>query len=191
MEANGNWLVLRLKSNREKAVPQFLENKGIVCYLPKRALPRVSASPPRESSSILFPGYLFVNLPSNNASDLRYVPGTCGVVAFNGRPAIVSDGEIQQIRKLAASEMEIQRHDQLYQGDRVLIINGPLSGIEGIFVRLKNSDRLIVNVLMLNQSLSVEIGRDWLSCPRRPPAQHSMATGIAHRKRGQLAHAIL
>jgi transcription antitermination factor NusG len=123
-------------------------------------LPAANCSRKTGLNKPLFPGYLFVNQSTNNRVDLKYIPGSCGMIVFNGRPATINSEKIDQIRMLSDSGLEIQRHEQIYEGERVLIINGPLTGIEGEFIRLMNSSRLIVNILTLNQSVSVEIKRD-------------------------------
>jgi len=47
-------------------------------------------------------------------------------------------------------------------GEHVYVERGPLHGTRGILRRLKNKDRLVISVSLLQQSVAVEINRDWV-----------------------------
>ena len=46
-------------------------------------------------------------------------------------------------------------------GQRVLIEEGPLSGVEGLLVEVRKKHRIVVSVSLLKRSLAVEIERHW------------------------------
>ena len=49
-------------------------------------------------------------------------------------------------------------HVHFNQGDRVRVVEGPLAGVEGIFLRDKpNRGRLVVSVNLLQTSVAVEV----------------------------------
>jgi hypothetical protein len=48
----------------------------------------------------------------------------------------------------------------LRSGQTVSIIRGPLSGVDGLLVSLKNQYRLVVSIILLQHSVAVQIDRD-------------------------------
>ncbi|HOV77655.1 MAG TPA: hypothetical protein PLS24_06480 [Sedimentisphaerales bacterium] len=57
----------------------------------------------------------------------------------------------------------------------VRIETGPFYGVEGILLRMKGVDRLVVSVQLLQRSVAVEIDRRWvLPCS---PTSRAMAAG--------------
>jgi hypothetical protein len=47
-------------------------------------------------------------------------------------------------------------------GERVRIVQGSLAGLEGILIRMKSSQRVLVSVPMLQRSIAVEIDTEWI-----------------------------
>jgi transcription antitermination factor NusG len=47
-------------------------------------------------------------------------------------------------------------------GQKVRVEVGSLSGVEGILLRDKGSDRLVLSVTVLQRSVSVELDRAWI-----------------------------
>jgi transcription antitermination factor NusG len=72
--------------------------------------------------------------------------------------AVVPEEEIQAIYALLRSRSPIRHHPYLREGERMRIMHGPLSGVEGIFVNGKaNKGRLVLSVGLLQQSVAVEV----------------------------------
>ena len=153
---------MRTKANQERIAASCLNSKGITCFLPTRKVPNARSSAGRHPTHIMFPGYLFVCPRPDDLFGLRYIPGTCGVLAFNGKPAKLDTREIDSIQMLANSDVSLEKHDQLHLGQKIYLKQGPLAGIQGELIRIKNVNRLVVNVEILNQSVSVEVNKDWL-----------------------------
>jgi hypothetical protein len=51
---------------------------------------------------------------------------------------------------------------QLVPGQRVKVIAGPFTGALGDLVRVKSQDRLVINVQLLNSSVSVELDSEMI-----------------------------
>jgi transcription antitermination factor NusG len=72
--------------------------------------------------------------------------------------APIPDGEIDSIRQLASSQLPLVPYPYLHEGQRVRIVEGPLSGVEGIFVRSRpNRGLLVLSVELLHRSVAVEV----------------------------------
>jgi transcription antitermination factor NusG len=70
----------------------------------------------------------------------------------------VPDAEIDAIQQVVAADVPVFAHEHLSQGDRVEVTEGPLSGLEGLFVQDKpTKGRLVLNVDLLGRSVAVEV----------------------------------
>jgi transcription antitermination factor NusG len=70
----------------------------------------------------------------------------------------IPDAEIDAIQQVVSADVPVLAHEHLAQGDRVEVTNGPLAGLEGLFVQDKpTKGRLVVNVELLGRSVSVEV----------------------------------
>lgn len=158
-----DWLILRTKTFREKVAESYLTHKQVTCFLPIRKKPsRAGAKRPLPAEFPLFPGYIFVQPDVSCVAQMRFVPGTFGMLVHNGKPATIAQSEIDRIRGISGCEYPVESHPSLLVGKKVRIIHGSLAGVVGDLVRLKNQMRLVINILLLNQSVSVEIDSNWL-----------------------------
>jgi transcriptional antiterminator RfaH len=93
------------------------------------------------------------------------MPFAIGLVSFDGEPAVVPEGLINEVRKrvdeIAAVGGEF--YDGLQPGDPVRISSGPFAGYEAIFdMRLPGSERVRVLIQMLtdrNMPLELKAGQ--------------------------------
>lgn len=155
------WLVLRTRSRHENVVEQVLQQKQIAAYLPKRQVMRCWQGRKRAVEMPLFPGYLFVRPRADQYDGMRYIRGSCGLVlAADSKPARLPDHELRAVQMLADSDAAITVDTALLAGTRVRIISGPLVGVEGELVQVKNQDLLAINVNLIGSSVRVHISRD-------------------------------
>jgi len=91
--------------------------------------------------------------------------------------------EIEAIQQLSQADVIVSPHAHLQQGDRVRVLEGPLTGVEGIFVQDKSSKgRLVVSVNMLGRSVAVDLDNATVeTCSPGPTQMGFHATG--HRPR--------
>lgn len=149
-----NWYALRVKPHKERAVLQRLTSKGIDAYLP---MVRVKPKNPRAAKEKpYFPGYMFVevDLEDTAANTINWMPGTIGLVSFDGNPAAVPAKLITELTERLAHIEAVGgiEFDGLEAGDRVRIVEGPFAGYEAIFdMRLPGSDRVQVLLAFLSQ----------------------------------------
>lgn len=100
----------------------------------------------------LFPGYLFVEMIMTDEAwyIVRNTPGVTGFIGSSGggaKPFPVAEDEIDSIlRRLGMSDKKIQIDYQV--GDRVKVLSGPFSGVEGNVESL-NDESQSANVLMI------------------------------------------
>jgi transcription termination/antitermination protein NusG len=109
----------------------------------------------------MFPGYLFFQHAIDKISYLDVLK-TKGVVRILGerwdRLTPVADEEIEALHQVISSELTVLPHPYLREGQRVRIDEGPLAGVEGIFVRSRpNRGLLVLSVNLVHRSVAVEV----------------------------------
>lgn len=154
MTQNENWYVLRVKPHKDRAVNEQLHSWDIQTYLP---LVRVKPKNPRAAKyKPYFPGYLFIyaDLEVVGTNTLNWMPGTMGLVSFDGKPATVPEKLISELKERLA-EIEAAGGlvmSELEPGDKVRIVEGPLAGYEAIFdMTLPGKERVQVLLTFLSQ----------------------------------------
>jgi transcription antitermination factor NusG len=90
-------------------------------------------------------------------------PGVVAVVGFGSVPAPIPDPEIEAVERVLRSGIAAEPCPFLHEGQRVRINYGSLEGLEGILVKKKANWRLIVSVVNVARSISVEIDADWVT----------------------------
>jgi transcriptional antiterminator RfaH len=159
-----HWYVLRSKPNKENVLREQLDIRNYDAYCPSIKVKPVN---PRSRKVLpYFPGYLFVrvDLEKINIFNLRWLPGSQGLVDFGGELAYVPDDLLQAIRQRfdrmpGASEV---MNSNFRTGDIVTINNGPFAGYQAIFdTRLPGKERVRVLLKMLqDRQMPLELSSD-------------------------------
>jgi transcription termination/antitermination protein NusG len=159
--AQDAWHVLWTHSNCEDAVAGQLSARGFHPFLPKVETWSRRGGKRRLCARPLFPGYVFLNdaLDKSAHCDVRKARGLVRVLGESwDRPALVPDQEMQGIRRLAAARVPTFEHPYLREGRRVLIVDGPLAGLDGVLVKACPARGLLVlSVHLLQRSVAVEV----------------------------------
>jgi transcription antitermination factor NusG len=155
------WYAIWTRSNCERLVADQLSAKGFSAFLPE-----MSARSRRNGKSHvvqvpMFPGYLFLRHAMEKQSYIEILKAR-GVVRILERGwtqlTPVAAEEVDAIRQLIASGVPVFPHVYFREGDRVRVVEGPLSGLHGVFLRDKPSKgRLVVSVNLLQTSVAVEV----------------------------------
>lgn len=156
------WFALRVRNRAEQLVGSALESKGYEVFVPAYLECRRYAGCVKKINAALFPGYLFCRLQVNNRLPLLTTPGVHHIVAMGGVPISVDEAEVNAIRLVVDSKLPAIPWPYLTSGHRVRIESGPFTGIEGIVMTLKGSERLVLSVHLLQRSVAVEIDRSWV-----------------------------
>jgi transcription antitermination factor NusG len=162
------WMALTVKHQHEQAVRTALEGKGFKAYAPTCRAARRWSDRLKELDLPLFPGYVFCRWHSYGQTPLLRTPGVRTVVSFGGEIAPIPDSEIARIRRALASGLTVEPWPFLKAGQRVRIEAGPLAGVEGTLVEVRDKWRVVLNVEMLQRSVAVHVTRDTL-VPVGPP----------------------
>jgi transcription antitermination factor NusG len=154
------WHALYTRHQHEKVVAQALLGKGFEVFLPQYRTVHRWKDRQKELLLPLFPNYVFIRGGLDRMLALVTTPGIHFLLSWGGRPANIPPAEIEAVRRLVESPLQVEPHPFLKCGDRVRIKSGPLEGIEGILVRKTRGFRLVLSVEMLSKSAAVEVDLD-------------------------------
>jgi transcription antitermination factor NusG len=158
----GAWYAIRVRSRFEQAVSGALSGKGYEAYLPLYKVRREWSDRLKAVDSPLFPGYLFCRLDVQVRLPILTTPGVISIVGTGKTPVPISEREIDAIQTMVRSGLLLQPWPNLAAGSRIVIEKGPLQGLEGVALNIKNKYHLFVSVPLLQRSVSVEIDREWI-----------------------------
>ncbi|GIU75597.1 MAG: transcription termination factor NusG domain protein [Bryobacteraceae bacterium] len=154
------WYAVRVKPRFERVVCQNLAAKDFVSFLPTYKERRRWSDRVRLVELPLFPGYVFCRLDIRQRLPVLQTPGVLHFVSFDGEPAPVDPGEIQSLQTAVCSGAPLAPWPYLREGQRVMVARGPLRGLTGILLKVRDEFRLIISVTLLMRSVAVEIDRE-------------------------------
>ena len=154
------WYAIWTRSNCERLVAQQLAAKGFPAFLPEMSTRTRRAGKSHVVQVPMFPGYLFVQHAMEKASYVEILKARGIVRILEGgwnRLTPVAEEEVGAIQRLITAGVPVFPHAYFREGDRVKVVEGPLAGVEGVFLRDKQRGRLVVSVNLLRTSVAVEV----------------------------------
>jgi transcription antitermination factor NusG len=87
------------------------------------------------------------------------------VVSFGGRPAVVGDSLVDELKSWAGEALDLITIQPDFQpGDRVEIVDGPMRGLPAVILHDNNeSDRVAVLLSLLEYGAQMNISRSQLA----------------------------
>jgi transcription antitermination factor NusG len=159
-DSEARWFVLTVAPQHDLAVEERLAVKGFPTSAPKYSLRRRWSDRVKTIMLPLFPGYVFCRFTPESRVPVMNTPGVHSAISFGGQLAALDDAEVERIHQMVDSGLELEPLRGLNSGMRVKIIDGPLSGLEGMLSQVNGGSRIVVNVELLNRSVAVQVDPD-------------------------------
>ena len=127
------WYVAKIKPQKETCLMSFLSQWDVEVFSPKIAQPGRASGVMKS----LFPTYLFCYLDPKSSiwPVVRWAPGMAYFLNHDGDPTCVPQSMVEYLQQRVSQWNDQGISRDLHQGDRVAVLNGPFSGLEGIFQR--------------------------------------------------------
>ena len=154
------WYALHTRSHFEQKVYEGLRGKSLETFYPRIQVMSRRKDRRKKIMIPMLPGYIFVcsDLKAEEHLEILKTVGVVRIVSFRGRPVPATEEEISSLMILDGTDRTVQNQDYMKKGDRVMIMEGPLKGLIGYYLRHKaQSEKVVVTVELLKRSLAVEI----------------------------------
>jgi transcription antitermination factor NusG len=157
---SSKWYALHTRSHFEQKVYDGLRGKSIEAFLPR--LQVMSRRKDRHKKLLvpMLPGYVFVHSDLQPEEHLRIIKtvGIVRMVSFKAKPVPANEEEISSLMILDGTDRTVQNRAYMKRGDRVIIMEGPLKGLVGFYLRHNTKlDKVVVSIELLHRSLEIEI----------------------------------
>jgi transcription antitermination factor NusG len=157
---SSKWYALHTRSHFEQKVYDGLRGKSIEAFLPR--LQVMSRRKDRHKKLLvpMLPGYVFVHSDLQPEEHLRIIKtvGIVRMVSFKAKPVPANEEEISSLMILDGTDRTVQNRAYMKRGDRVIIMEGPLKGLVGFYLRHNSKlDKVVVSIELLHRSLEIEI----------------------------------
>jgi len=157
---SSGWYALTVRHQHERQAERALKYQGWETLVPVYRQRTRWSDRMKEVEWPLFSGYVLCHFPLDQRIRVLDTPGVAKIVGFGGVPAAIEAREIEEIRRVVASQLPVWPWPYLKAGDRVRVESGPLRGIEGTLLKSPGSLRLVIGVELLQRSLAVEVDPD-------------------------------
>lgn len=155
--AKSYWTAFYTKPRCEKKAADRLFAKGLEVYCPTRTVIKQWSDRKKKVLEPVFVSYLFGKVDDLSRTDFLMDPGVVSNVRWLGKPVIIRDQEILEIKafleEFTASDIVIKEFKEKQQ---VNITSGPLSGLTGI-VKYSKGNKTILTLESLGLEIQAEI----------------------------------
>lgn len=157
------WFAVYTRYKREKIVLAELERKGIEVFLPIQKLLRQYGRKKRVVEMPLFSCYVFVKIKKDEYVSVLSTENVVRFIRFSGNLISIPDREIEVIKRILGEGILIEAEEGLlHQGDKVEIISGQLSGMEGILLEVQGKNKVLIELTNLGYTLKMELPISYL-----------------------------
>ena len=163
-QESARWYAIHTRSRFEQKVYEGLCGKSIEAFFPRLLVNSRRRDRHKKILVPMLPGYVFVHTelqPEEYHRILKTV-GVVRMLGFKGKMLPANDQEISSLMVLDGTDRTVHNRAYMKKGDRVMIMEGPLKGLVGFYLKhADRSDKVVVSVELLRRSLEVEI-EDWV-----------------------------
>ncbi len=156
---SSNWIVLTTQPHREDLAMENLIRQDFHPYCPMIVKRIKHARRAYDAKRPLFPGYIFVEYQARQQL-WRPLLGTFGVrsVLRNGEvPALLPSGFVESL-KVREIDGAIHKPVRPFEPGQAVVINGgPFDGLVGQILEIREADRVVLLLNLLNQETKVRV----------------------------------
>jgi transcription antitermination factor NusG len=160
-QADQQWYAVRVKPRYEKVVAFAAHRKGFEEFVPLCIRRHRWSDRSKPVEVPLFPGYVFCRLKIEQRLALLTIPGVLHFVGIGKIPTPIDQDEIAAIQTAVQSESGILPWPFLDVGQRVRLTSGPMAGLEGLLIQVRDRRRFVIGLTILRRAIAVEIENHW------------------------------
>lgn len=156
--AVNKWYPVYTNPRAEKKAYEALVSKGINVYLPLHRQLKQWSDRRKWVEEPLLKSYLFVNIAEQEQAEVLMTKGIARFLYFSGKPAVMPDKQIHELKLLMASPYELEvTGEDLQPGEKIIIRAGALKGMTGEVVSRRSQKQLILRLESIGYSIIVNV----------------------------------
>ena len=159
-ENKKNWFALYTKPRHEFKAQIHLESKEIENYLPTITKTKRWSDRNKKITEPLFKGYVFIYVDERERLLALQNPAIVKTITFNGKPAVIPDWQIENLKIMLAENPEVFVSDKIELGTKVKITSGPFADVVGVVKEHNNDTWLAVSIDLLQRSILVRLSKE-------------------------------
>jgi len=157
-DSNLKWYPVYTQPRAEKKAYSALIDKGIEAYLPLHRRLKQWSDRKKWVEEPLIKSYLFVRIADNAQTEVLMTKGIARFIYFSGRITAMPDRQINELKLLMASSLDIEvTEEDLQPGEKIKIKAGPLKGIAGEIIAYRSQKQLLLRLENLGCSIIVNV----------------------------------
>jgi transcriptional antiterminator RfaH len=162
--SNEKWFVVKTNPRAEKKVFERILALGFNAYLPLISTMKQWSDRKKKIDIPLISSTLFVHCKESDLQKIYVVMGFHSFLHFLGKPAVVRDYEINNLKILLkeTDSIELDEIEILTEGDKVEVIRGPFQGLIATSIEINRTHKLIVEIEGLGQRFTVHVPRSFV-----------------------------
>jgi transcription antitermination factor NusG len=149
------WLVCHTKPRCEKKFAALMQAEKFEHYLALVDSVRKYAQQTKRFTKPLFPGYVFAHVPAEKKARIYQQDLLARAITVDDVPRFLR--QLDDVKKIVASGLELSVMPLLTKGRRVKIVGGPLHGLEGFVDDPSKPQGVVISVDVLQQGLLVKV----------------------------------
>lgn len=160
------WHVMQVKSGKEEDILRLIERALagefiVQCFLPYYERKRKYRGIWRVEQAVLFPGYVFVE--TDNIKELYFalkeIPELTKVLRAEDAWLPLYAEEEDFLKRLMGEERVVRLSKGYIEGEKVIIKEGPMQGLEGMLRKIDRHKRIaIIEAELFMRKVEVSIG---------------------------------
>lgn len=152
------WYVFYTCPRVEKILNKKLLSLGYESFLPLKKEFKIWKNRQRKVIEVpLFPSYIFINTFQREIYSINRIHGICTCVTLAGVPVAISDNDIISLKTMQDMDVTTIENEGFSIGDRIRVIEGPLCGYEGIYIKIKGQNKFGININCVNLIAIVDL----------------------------------
>ncbi len=186
---NLRWYAVRVRSRFEATTSAVFQARGLEGFNPTYRAVRQWSDRQKELEMPLFPGYVFCRFDACNLLPVLTCAGVVHIVSAGVQPIPIDDKEVEAVRSICQSGLPVTPVAPVTIGQRVVVISGPLTGVEGTVIQINESQRLTASISLLQRAVSVKLESAWIAAAEGGSSRNAPG-GYAPRMEPQPGRAI-
>lgn len=153
-----HWYAVYVKSRHEKQTAVELKKQGFHVFLPLVKTIRQWSDRKKKLEIPLFNSYLFVKIDIKNQFHVLAADGAVKFIQFENKPVPIPEWQINNLKVLLNTNEKFEITLENFEpGEEVTVNRGSLKGLRGTLIRYKGTNRVLISIDSINQSLIVDI----------------------------------